>query len=196
MISRKHTTNLLPYSFFFHFSFESNSILDPNWIENGVIELLLFFFFFFVYFGSCLELQGVIEFCVFVFDYISAYWYNNTVQYWVEFWWTGCFSIWMAYCRLFHHVCWYVYGWDMFFLPYFWWALLLECQACWPQLGTLCFLDHWLVICSLLNVSMISISYEFVGVCADRLHTIMLSFLLRCLLWLSQTIELFFRCYM
>lgn len=89
--------------------------------------------------------QGVIELCLFIFDNISAHWGDYTVQYGIDFWRAGFHGLWMASCGMFHHGCWTVHGWNMLFISYFWGTLLLECEARWSRLGTLCLMDHWMV---------------------------------------------------
>jgi hypothetical protein len=117
----------------------------------------------FLVYGFGWELQGGIELCVFIFNHFCAYWCNHPLQHWAKLWWASFSHLWLVNSRYFHHACWVVHGWDLFLLSYLWWPLLLECQACWPTMGTLCLMDDWLVIIFSASFLTSSISTYFDG---------------------------------
>ena len=89
--------------------------------------------------------QGSIELCILLLNYISAHWYNDAIQHRAQFWRSSCHDLWMVRCRVLHHAGWSLYGRDLLIVPNFRWTLLLECQALWEGLSTLCILDDWMV---------------------------------------------------
>jgi len=127
----------------------NNSVTSKN--SSVTYRMFLFFPFFslhsfFFLLKSCFELwQGDFEFCVFVLYYFGANRSHYSLQHWVELRWHCFHRLWLVHCLCFHHDCRAFNGGDLLILSHFWWALLLERQACWAQMGSLRFMDHRLV---------------------------------------------------
>ena len=126
-----------------------NSVTSKN--SSVIYRILLFstlssfqFFTFLLIFYELLW-QGDFEFCVFVFYYFGARRSHYSLQHWVELRWPCFLRVWLVRGLCFHHDCGAFNGWDLLILSHFRWALLLERQACWAQMGPLCFMDYWLV---------------------------------------------------